>query len=66
MLNKGGLNLRGGESMPGDVDDVIDTATDPVVAFMITPGTISGELISVRNRMTNNGASYSRNTLCTR
>lgn len=66
MLDKCGLNLRGGQSVPGDVDDVIDTATDPVVAFMITPGTISGELISVRNRMTNNGASYSRNTLYTR
>lgn len=66
MLDECGLNLRGGQSVPGDVDDVIDPATDPVVAFMITPGTISGELISVRYIITNNGASYSRNTLCTR
>ena len=30
--------------MAGHVDDIVDTATDPVVALVVTTGTISGEL----------------------
>jgi hypothetical protein len=31
----------------GNIDNIIDTATDPVVAFVITASTISSELVPV-------------------
>jgi len=34
--------------MPGDIHHVVDTATDPVVSFMVTAGAISSELVSVK------------------
>jgi hypothetical protein len=44
VLEKSGLNLSGGQTVSRNVDDIVDTATDPVVAVVITASTISGEL----------------------
>ena len=52
MLNQSGLDLRRGESVPGDVDDIIHTAPDPVVAIMIRAGAVASELQQVRRRTT--------------
>ena len=46
MLNQRGFNLGGGESVPRDVDYVIDAATDPIVTFMVTARSVTGELTS--------------------
>jgi hypothetical protein len=44
VLQKSGLNLGGGQTVAGDVDDIVNTATDPVVTVVVTASTISGEL----------------------
>ena len=44
VLDQGGFDFGGGETVTGNVDDIIDTATDPVVALVITGGTIASEL----------------------
>ena len=47
MLDERGLDLGGGQSVAGNVDNIVDTATDPVVALVVTASTISGELVPV-------------------
>ena len=44
MFQKSGLNLGGRQTVTGHVDDIVNTATDPVVSLVITAGTISREL----------------------
>ena len=44
MLEKGSLDLSSGETVARDVDNVINTATDPVVTIVIATSAISGEL----------------------
>lgn len=44
VLEKSSLDLSGGQTVSRNVDDIVDTATDPVVAVVITASTISGEL----------------------
>ena len=45
MLDDSCLDFRSRETMARYIDDVINSATNPVVAFMITTGTITGELV---------------------
>jgi hypothetical protein len=47
MLDKSSLNLSSGETVTTDVDDIVDTSSDPVEALVVTGGTISGELSSL-------------------
>lgn len=44
MLNKGSLNLSSGQAVTRNVDNVVNTATDPVVTIVIATSAISGEL----------------------
>lgn len=44
VLDEGGFNLGGRETVAGDVDDIVDTAADPVVAFVVTGGSVTSEL----------------------
>ena len=44
MLDKRGLDLGSGQAVAGHVDDIVDTATDPVEALVVATGTVSGEL----------------------
>lgn len=44
VFQKSGLNLGGRQTVTGHVDDIVNTATDPVVSLVITAGTISREL----------------------
>lgn len=49
MLNESGFNLSGGETVTRDVNDIVDTATDPVVAVLVTASTVTSELRDVSN-----------------
>lgn len=44
VLEKSSLDLSGGQTVSRNVDDIVDTTADPVVAVVVTPSTISGEL----------------------
>lgn len=44
VLEKSSLDLSGGQTMSRNVNDIVDTTADPVVAVVITTSTISGEL----------------------
>lgn len=44
VLDERGFDLGGGEAVAGDVDDVVDTSADPVVAVVVTSGSVAGEL----------------------
>lgn len=45
VLEESGLDLGGGQTVAGDVHNVVDTATDPVISVVVTTGTISSELL---------------------
>ena len=47
MLNKSGLDLRCGESVSGDIHNIIHTTSNPVVAFMISASAVASELQDV-------------------
>jgi hypothetical protein len=44
VLNQSSLNLGGRETVTADVDDIVDTASDPVESLMVTGSTITSEL----------------------
>lgn len=44
MFDKGSLDLSSGQTVARDVDNVVNTATDPVVSIVIAASAISGEL----------------------
>lgn len=44
VLNERGLDLGGGQAVTGDVDDIVDTSADPVVAVVVTSGSVTCEL----------------------
>ena len=44
--NEGGLYLGGADAVAGRVDNVIDTAGDPVVALAVSSAAITGEVVS--------------------
>lgn len=45
MLNQCSLDLRGGQTVTTDVDNVVNAAPDPVEALMVPASAITGELI---------------------
>jgi len=47
VLDQGSLDLSSGQTVTGDVDNVIDTATDPVVTLVIASSTITSEVVSL-------------------
>lgn len=47
VLDEGGLDLGCGETVAGDVDDVVDAAANPVEAFVVASSTITGELVGL-------------------
>lgn len=44
VLEKSGLDLSGGQTVSRNVDDIVNTTADPVIAVVVTASTISGEL----------------------
>lgn len=44
MLEEGGLNLSSRQTVARNVDDIVNTATNPVVTIVVTTSAISGEL----------------------
>jgi hypothetical protein len=44
MLNQRCFNLSGGETMPRDINDIVDAASNPVVTFVVSASTIAREL----------------------
>ena len=46
MFQKGCFDFRGRESVAGNIDNVVYTATDPVISFMVSTSAISSELDS--------------------
>lgn len=44
MLDQCSFNFGSGKTMPRDVDDVINTTSDPVVAFVVTSSSVAREL----------------------
>lgn len=47
VLNEGSFDFGGGETVATDVDNIIDTAADPVEAFVVTGSAITSELVFV-------------------
>jgi len=45
VLDERCLNFCSGQSVARDVDDIVDAASDPVVAFVVTSCTVSSELV---------------------
>lgn len=44
VLDQRGFDFGGGQTVTGDVDDVVDAAADPVVAVVVTTGSVTCEL----------------------
>jgi hypothetical protein len=44
VLDQSRFNFGGRETVARDVDDIVDTTSDPVVSFVITSSSIPGEL----------------------
>lgn len=44
VLKQSGFDFSSGQTVPRDVDNIIDTATDPVVAVLVTTSTVTSEL----------------------
>src|SRR4030095_8252451 len=48
MTDKRAFNFRCAESVPGNVEDVIDSANDPKITIFIAPRAITGEIIAFK------------------
>ena len=44
VRHQGALDLGGSDPVTGDIDDVVDSAHEPVVAVRIFPGPVPGEI----------------------
>ena len=44
MLNEGGFDLRGRQTVTADIDNVVDTAADPVETLVVTASTVTSKL----------------------
>lgn len=51
VLEEGGFDLSSGQTVARDVDNIVDTATDPVVTIVIATSAISGELEKVLSQL---------------
>lgn len=47
VLDERGFDFGGTETVTGDVDDVVDTAADPVVALGVSCGSVTREVVSL-------------------
>lgn len=47
VLEKGSLDLGGGETVTADVDDIVDTSTDPVESLVVSGSTVTGEVVAL-------------------
>jgi hypothetical protein len=54
MLDQSSFNFGGGETVTADIHDIIDTASDPIISFVITSSSVTSELegVSIYNRPT--------------
>lgn len=50
VLNQGSLDFGSGQTVTTDVNDVIDTSTDPVESLVVTSGTVTSELLCLHVR----------------
>ena len=66
MLDKSGLDLRRGESVPGYVDNIVHTSPDPVVAFVISASAVASELTYVSRITKRKNWSNLHSSPCTR
>ena len=48
VLDESGLDLGRRQAVAADVDDIVDTSTDPVKALVVTSSAITGELKSLK------------------
>lgn len=48
VLNQGSLDFGSRQTVTADVHNIIDTAADPVEAFVVTPSTVTSELRTPR------------------
>ena len=46
MRDQRGLDFGGADAMAGDIDHVIDAAGDPVVAVLVAPAAVAGEILA--------------------
>ncbi|MNP03721.1 hypothetical protein D3C76_956150 [compost metagenome] len=46
MHDQGALHFGGADTMPGDVDDIVDAPGDPVVAIFVAASAIAGEVVA--------------------
>lgn len=46
VLNEGSLNLGGGETVTGNVDNIVNTTADPVITLVVTRSSVTSELPS--------------------
>jgi len=47
VLDQSRFDLGCGQAVAADVDDVVDAAADPVESFVVTAGTVSGEVVAL-------------------
>ena len=57
VLDERCFDLGSGETVTANVDDVVNTASDPVVAFVVTSGSVTCELLGISKRHLRNAAS---------
>jgi hypothetical protein len=47
VVDQGSLDLSGGETVTGNVDNVVNTSADPVVSLVVTGSSVSREVVSL-------------------
>src|ERR1700752_594700 len=50
MCDQRTFNLRSAHTMAGDVDDIVDAPGDPVIAVLIAPTAVAGEVFALVGR----------------
>src|ERR1700752_3152463 len=50
MCDQRTFNLRSAHTMAGDVDDIVDAPGDPVIAVLIAPTAVAGEVLALVGR----------------
>mmetsp|Transcript_10234 Transcript_10234/g.44499 ORF Transcript_10234/g.44499 Transcript_10234/m.44499 type:complete len:518 (-) Transcript_10234:769-2322(-) len=49
VQHEGGFHLRGSHAVPGDVDDVVDPACDPVVPVGVAPAPVACDVVALEH-----------------
>lgn len=47
MRNQGTFDLCGGEQMPGDIHQIVDSARDPQIAVLVSSSTIPSAVVAL-------------------